>query len=236
MSYATVYDEVYETSAIPNHFSFRMLSRRRRFPHYSSRCRPSALYALARFPRPMKLRTWASIVIFVSGYAPLAWILAILDFDFGTGWFAHPTTVGWIIGISLFSIFVLWLTVRDLHGEVVVEVEEVEDRSHELLNYALPYVSSFAVGDVLSDPSNGLAVLAFLTLICAVSTSTQIVLINPLLALCGFGLYGLKVRDGDRSYTRLVLSRTHPQEGEKLKVCALSRALLFGEKAFTNSR
>src|SRR5581483_11673341 len=112
------------------------------------------------------------------------------------------------------------------------EVTEVEDRSNELLNYALPYVSSFALGDVLGKVNNGLAVLAFLGLVCAVSASTQIVLINPLLALGGFGLYGLKVKDGDATYSRLVLSRTPPAEGGKLKVCALSRALLFGEKPF----
>jgi len=176
--------------------------------------------------------TWAAVVIFASGYAPLAWILAILDFDFDKMAFGHPAAAWPVIAASFVAILLLWVTVNQLHGEVVVEVTEVEDRSHELLNYALPYVSSFALGDVLAKLNNGLAVLAFLGLVCAVSTSAQIVLINPLLALRGFGLYGLKVKDGEKTYSRLVLARTPPAEGGKLKVCALSRALLFGEQPF----
>lgn len=197
------------------------------------RCR-NPFQRYINFTASVKIRTWAAVVVFVSGYAPLAWILAILDFDFDNRAFSHPIAAWSVIGVSILSIITLWLTIRELRGEYVVEVTEVEDRSHEFLDYALPYISSFALGEVLGKLNNGLAVLAFLALLGAISLSTQIVLINPLLALRGFGLYGLKIKNGDHSYTRLVISRFPPQEGGNIKVCALSKALLYGEKPFNN--
>lgn len=183
------------------------------------------------------MRIWASIVVFFSGYAPLAFLLAILnistDANAGT-FFAAPIAAYCAIGVAVVSLVFLWVTVSILHGDVVVEVIDVEDRSPELLNYSIPYIGSFALGNVLSDWKQLLVVCLFLAMLCGVSTLTRVVFLNPVLVFFGYGLYGVEIQEGDRLSKRLILSRSAPSQGTKLRVCALSRSLLFGEPAFNH--
>ncbi|MDE3066759.1 MAG: hypothetical protein KGJ60_04320 [Verrucomicrobiota bacterium] len=180
----------------------------------------------------MKLRYGAAIVIFVSSYAPLAVMLAIFDFNFSK-WRPNDPTATWMtLGVGVISVMVLAVVMRSLHGDYVVQVTSVRDRSNELLNYALPYVASFYSGGGLGNPNFVVALGFFLFVIGWISIRTQIVLINPLLACVGYGLYEISYKDGQNTYERIVLSRTAPETGQALKISALTRFFIFGERAF----
>jgi hypothetical protein len=182
----------------------------------------------------MKFKIWVTITILMSAYAPLGLLLVILDFDFAKLSLGNPRVAFAVLGVSLVSVVVLWMVMARLRGEHFAEVLDVEHRSHEFLNYALPYISSFALGEVFGNLAHGLVVALFLVLLCVVSARAGIMLINPLLVFFGVGLYGVTIRMNGAESFRLVLARQSPVKGAKLKVSYLSPVMLFGESPTSN--
>lgn len=185
----------------------------------------------------MKPRLWASIVIFVSGYAPLALILCALNMDLSSEDWSdwgpkNPFAVLVALSIALVSSLALGLVMRLVHGDHVVNVVEVEDRSPELLNYTIPYVVSFVASDLLGSANELWAFLIFLALMCAMSVKTQVVFINPLLTLFNYRLYGVQIESEGKSASKLILAKEAPNSGAKLKVCELGPVLMYGEMPF----
>lgn len=188
-----------------------------------------ALYQRAILSRHMKFRIWTTITILMSAYAPLGVLLVILDFDFEKMRLQNPVVAFTVLGMSVASVVVLWILMRRLRGEHFADVLDVEHRSHEFLNYALPYVSSFALGEVFGNLAHGLVVSLFLVLLCVVSARAGIMLINPILVLFKIGLYGVTLRMDGTEFFRLVLARQAPVKGTRLRVSYLSPLMLFGE-------
>src|SRR5207247_3324353 len=91
----------------------------------------------------MKPRLWASFVIFVSAYAPLALLFTVRDFDDATKRFKHlPFVVGGL-ALAIGSVVLLLWIFSQFRGQFSVNVNKVELRSNDLMNYSIPYVVSF---------------------------------------------------------------------------------------------
>src|SRR5216110_3258827 len=91
----------------------------------------------------MKPRLWASFIIFVSAYAPLAMLFAIRDFDDAAKRFKHPQFVIGSLVVAVTSVVLLLWVFKKIQGQFIVKVSKVELRSSDLMNYSIPYVISF---------------------------------------------------------------------------------------------
>lgn len=144
----------------------------------------------------MKPRVLTAILLFLSSYAPLGFMAAVLDFDWKTRHLSHPLRVEAIVAVSLAAGIIPFSILRRVTGGEVYTVRKLDDRSGELVNYALPYLVMF-VGLKLDDVSSLIGFAMFMVLLCALTVKTQALWINPLLALGGFQLYEAEVQKAD---------------------------------------
>jgi hypothetical protein len=186
-----------------------------------------------RYLLEVNLRSWSATLVFASGYSPLAVIVAVLNFDLEKLAPRNPGMFYGVLAAALIAVILHIVVMNRLHGDYVVEITDVEDRSPELLNYSVPYIVSFASADLLADRNLSIAAGLFLALLCWMSIKTRVVLINPILIAFGYGLYGVVIKDGDSSISRLMICNSRPTSGQKIKVCVLGDNLLFGARPFT---
>jgi hypothetical protein len=160
----------------------------------------------------MKPRLSASALFFISAYAPLSLIFIVSDFDGKTRSFPHVVPLATLLGICVLSVVVLLVSVRQMQGQYSVTVEAVSNRSGELLNYAIPYIVSFAGVDV-TQVKSAVSFGILMVLLFLLTWRTQTIMINPILAICGYGFYEVSFNDGTARRTGIFISDSELQPG-----------------------
>ncbi len=140
-----------------------------------------------------------SLALFISAYAPLTIVFAIIDFIPQGNFFTHwliPT----LIGISLLAcLFVFAALHQTLHNsrQIVsyIRIHAVDNRSDELMTYSVPYMFSFLVGH-LSDTRHWFAFGFYMLILFWMSWQAKVLFTNPIFLLCGYRLIHIKASSG----------------------------------------
>lgn len=197
----------------------------------------------------MKLRAWASILIFLSAYSPLSIIFAIQDFDEWVQplpdypWIVfpaveHPWIVRTTIVVSIMSCVLLFVCMRGIkNSDRPVTILNVSNRSGELINYSIPYMISFFVTD-LGDKQLALSFLFFMLIMYFLTLKTHNIFVNPILALLGYNLYDVTfVRDGIECESFFLVKKPRLNPGQSCQIEELSEQLyLVTERYDTNEQ
>lgn len=133
------------------------------------------------------MRFWAKLALFLSAYFPLFLILTIKN---------HPTVnlipiLLLVNGISLLVWgLILWDTKKS-PGEYY-KILNVENKTHESLNYLAPYLVAF-LNFNLTKWQDVTVLLIFLLIIFVVYMTSDLIYTNPLLAFFQCRIYRVKV-------------------------------------------
>jgi len=172
----------------------------------------------------MKPRLWASFIIFVSAYAPLALLFALRDFDETARWFKHPPFVFSGLALVIVSVALLLWIFANLRGQFTAKVTKVALRSNDLMNYSVPYVISFFSVDFgkWQDVS---AFGLFMGLLFVLTLKTQSLFINPILAVTGYGLFEVEFEESGKAKSGIFLTRLNLRPGAFYRMERLSQFL-----------
>lgn len=164
----------------------------------------------------MKPRLWTAVLMFISSYSPLLFILSARDFNFEKYQFNNPIVVGVCVVMAVVSFLLLKLVTRQFKGGIQVTVEKVENRSVELLNYTIPYLISFLPLKI-GQPQELLAFGMFMLMMFWLTYKTDNLYINPVLTLIGYRLLRLTFKEqaeGSRELSVNVLAKQDLGGGE----------------------
>lgn len=89
----------------------------------------------------LRLRFWASLLIFVSGYAPLLVILAVKDLQIVNRIPTpqHPWMFAVLIAVAALSSLMVLGAIRSIRSGLSVEVTKAANKSGEMFGYTIPY-------------------------------------------------------------------------------------------------
>ncbi|MBX9661555.1 MAG: hypothetical protein K2X00_23595 [Nitrospiraceae bacterium] len=180
----------------------------------------------------LRLRFWASLLVFVSGYSPLLVILAIKDLGVVAGLPTpqHPWLFWGLLGIAGGSCLFVLHAVRSIDSGLVVEVTKAANKSGEMFGYTIPYVLSFIRID-LGDWQTLASLAVFLTMMFAIAYRTQTVFVNPVLALAGYMLIDCTFRRGSVETQAMVITRVPLKIGARHTFEQLSHYLYVATEA-----
>ena len=145
----------------------------------------------------MKINLFASIIVFVSAYSPLALILAVKDFNVDEIYFNNPTISLGILGLGLISIIILNIVINDMNCGHQVTIQKITNKSNALINYTIPYMISF-FGFDMTKSTDLVAFLLFMVLLCLLTIRTQMIFINPILVFKGYNLFDITYKEGNK--------------------------------------
>jgi len=170
----------------------------------------------------MKLRLWASIIIFFSSYSPLALILMVKDFDPVIIHFKHPQFSMAVFILAITSVLLLFIVLKNIKSGFHIKIERVSNCSNELINYTIPYIVSF-LGLDLGKWQDIFAFAIFMILLCLLTIKTQSLFINPILAILGYGLYDTQFTENNISKNSIFLSNQELKVGESYTIQKLTK-------------
>lgn len=126
----------------------------------------------------------ARLTLFVSSYAPLLALFAILN-SFGRGW---PSIVCAALGVvSIVLLVVVWRLAGTGAGDWLA-VRESRNRDAEVMGYFVSYVIPFAAVDSPDDRTK-IALAVFAVIVAGLYLRAAVFYIHPLLLLIGFHVY-----------------------------------------------
>ena len=174
----------------------------------------------------LRLRPWASLLLFLSAYAPLLLILVIKDYDPESfHWLPrNPLLSGLLLLIAIGSCIGILHAVRAIQSGLSVEVSKVSNKSGEMFGYTIPYILSFLRID-LGDWQTLLSLFIFLAMFFVVSYRTQTVFVNPVLALAGYMLIDCTFKRGETETQALVITSVPLKVGESYVIERMSHYL-----------
>lgn len=174
----------------------------------------------------IRLRPWASLLLFLSAYAPLLIILVIKDYDpQHFHWLPqHPWFSVVILLIAVGSCFGILHAVKDIESGLSVKVIKASNKSGEMFGYTIPYMLSFLRID-LGDWQTLLSLFVFLAMLFVVAYRTQTVFVNPVLALAGYMLIDCTFKRGSTEAQALVITRVPLKIGESYVIERMSHYL-----------
>lgn len=174
----------------------------------------------------LRLRPWASLLLFLSAYAPLLLILVIKDYDpHQLHWLPqHPLFSAVFLLIAIGSCIGILHAVRDIESGLSVEVIKASNKSGEMFGYTIPYMLSFLRID-LGDWQTLLSLFIFLAMLFVVAYRTQTVFVNPVLALAGYMLIDCTFKRGATETQALVITKVPLKVGESYVIERVSHYL-----------
>ena len=180
----------------------------------------------------LRLRPWASLVVFVSGYAPLLLILAVKDLQFvgRTPAPQHPWLFCVFVALAVASSLMVLRAVRSIHGGLAVHVTKASNKSGEMFGYTIPYVLSFVRVD-LGEWQTLVSLAIFLAMMFAVAYRTQTVFVNPVLAVAGYMLIDCTFKRADTEIQAMVVTRVPLRIGATYTFERLSHYLYAAAEA-----
>jgi len=174
----------------------------------------------------IRLRPWASLLLFLSAYAPLLLILVIKDYDPQQfHWLPqHPLFSAMMLLIAIGSCIGILRAVRDIQSGLSVEVTKASNKSGEMFGYTIPYMLAFLHID-LGDWQTLLSLFIFLAMLFVVAYRTQTVFVNPVLALAGYMLIDCTFKRGATETQALVITKVPLKIGESYVIERVSHYL-----------
>ena len=130
------------------------------------------------------LTVTARLVLFVSSYAPLLALFAILD-SFGPGW---PSVVcASAAGASVVALWVVWTLVGRSAGNWQA-LEASRNRDSDVVAFFVTYVVPFAAAQDATGRTR-MALAVFAVVIAALYVRSAIFYVHPLLLLAGYHVF-----------------------------------------------
>jgi hypothetical protein len=175
----------------------------------------------------MTIRPWVKWALFGNSYTPFFLILLFRDLKTAGGWhwplFRSPGLSWTLVGVVLVSNIVL-LAVLILSGQSagrqVGEIESISSKASDSLQYILTYIIPF----LSFQPSTDLVPLIILLVVIGVLyVSSNLLYVNPMLSLFGYGVYDVTLKIHGERQSRIILTRRHHGIGD-----AISFDLLTG--------
>lgn len=156
----------------------------------------------------LRLRFWASLLIFISGYAPLLLILAVKDLQIvcHIPTPQHPWMFGIFVAVAVVTSFMVLNAVKSIRSGLSVEVIKASNKSGEMFGYTIPYVLSFVRID-LGEWQTLVSLAIFLGMMFAVAYRTQTVFVNPILAVAGYMLIDCTFKRAATETQAMVITR-----------------------------
>lgn len=168
----------------------------------------------------LRLRPWASLLLFASAYAPLMLILVVKDVDPAFPyWVRHPWLCAVILLFVAISCLATLASVRNVGQGLQVDVVKASNKSGEMFAYTIPYILAF-VKIELGDWQTLVSVAIFLAMLFAIAYRTQTVFVNPVLALAGYMLIDCTFKRNGVETQAMVIARTPLRVGQ---TCAMER-------------
>lgn len=155
----------------------------------------------------LRLRPWASLLLFLSAYSPLLLILIVKDYaPVDSSWLPrHPVLSGILLCIAVFSSIAVLHSVKEIKGGLPIVVTKASNKSGDMFGYTVPYMLSFLRVD-LGDWQTIISLSIFLAILFVMAYRTQTVFINPILALAGYMLIDCTFKRGDREIQAMVVT------------------------------
>lgn len=174
----------------------------------------------------LRLRPWASLVLFFSAYAPLLIILIVKDYDpTHPSWLPrNPTLSGILLCVAVFSSIAILRSMREITGGLPVVVTKASNKSGDMFGYTIPYMLSFLRVD-LGGWQTILSLAIFLAILFVMAYRTQTVFVNPILALAGYMLIDCTFKRGDTEIQAMVVTRVPLGIGKTYQMERLSHYL-----------
>lgn len=174
----------------------------------------------------LRLRFWASLLIFVSGYAPLLVILAVKDLQIVNRIPTpqHPWMFAVLIAVAALSSLLVLGAIRSIRSGLSVEVTKAANKSGEMFGYTIPYVLSFVRID-LGEWQTLVSLAIFLGMMFAVAYRTQTVLVNPILAVAGYMLIDCTFKRAGTETQAMIITRVPLKIGASYTIERLSHYL-----------
>lgn len=174
----------------------------------------------------LRLRPWASLVLFLSAYSPLLLILIIKDYDpTHPAWLPKSLTLSGILFIvAIFSSIAILRSVKEISGGLTVLVTKASNKSGDMFGYTIPYMLSFLKVD-LGDWQTVVSLLIFLSILFVMAYRTQTVFVNPILALAGYMLIDCTFKRGESEIQAMVITRKPLSIGKYYQMERLSHYL-----------
>ncbi len=144
-------------------------------------------------------------VLFVSSYAPLLLLFALLD-SLGRGWPSIACTV--LATGSLAALAVFWRTARRL-PPTRLDLVSSRSRDTEVMGFFASYVVPFAAAQDAA-PRERLALLLFLAVVAGLYLRADLYWVNPVLGLAGVRVLEVETAEG-RPLLLLTRERFVPQ-------------------------
>lgn len=172
------------------------------------------------------MRFWVKLGLFLSAYLPLFLILAIKN------WY-DVTATNILLIVCLYSfIWFLIIWVRKKETTDLFKVVRVENKSKDALTYLVPYIISFISFD-MTKWQDLTALFILLVLLFAVYVNSDLLYINPLLALFSYQIYQVEVRkvasgSDVKKWDITVLSSEKIKADADVKICELSDNVFLG--------
>lgn len=183
----------------------------------------------------LRLRPWASLVLFLSAYSPLMLILIIKDYDAtNLGLLPqNPVFSGILLLIAVFSSLAVLRSVREIDGGLTVTVTKASNKSGDMFGYTIPYMLSFMKVN-LGDWQIIVSLALFLAILFIMAYRSQTVFVNPILALAGYMLIDCTFKRGDKEIQAMVVTRQPLAVGDTCRMERLSHYLYVAVKDNAN--
>lgn len=174
----------------------------------------------------LRLRPWASLVLFLSAYAPLLLILIVKDYDpIHPMWLPrNPWLSGALLCVAVFSSIAILRSMHEITGGLPVVVTKAANKSGDMFGYTIPYMLSFLRVD-LGDWQTIISLAIFLAILFVMAYRTQTVFVNPILALAGYMLIDCTFKRGENEIQAMVITRNSLSIGKIYQVERLSHYL-----------
>jgi hypothetical protein len=180
----------------------------------------------------LRLRPWASLVLFLSAYSPLMLILVIKDFDpLHPSWLPqNPILSGGLLLMAFLSSWSVIRSVKEVSDGLTVTVTKAANKSGDMFSYTIPYMLSFMKID-LNDWQILASLLLFLGILFVMAYRTQTVFINPVLAIAGYMLIDCTFKRDNKETQAMVITKTPIDIGDAIHLERLSHYLYINVKA-----
>lgn len=172
----------------------------------------------------LRLRLGASLLLYISGYAPLLFMLVVQDFDLGALRSKHPVVSFGLVLIAGVSILTVLHAARSVTSGLVVDVVKTSNKSGDLFGYTIPYMLSFMKIDFGSWQVM-VCLLIFFGMQFVIAYRTQTVFVNPVLAVAGYLLIDCTFKRDGKETQAMVLTSRPLVVGQTLKLERLSHYL-----------
>ena len=123
-------------------------------------------------------------VLFVSAYAPLLVLFALLD-SLGAGW--PSVACASTAAASVVALALMWRRVMRL-PQTVLDLAESRPRDTDVIGFLASYVVPFAAAQD-ADADTRAALLVFVVVLAGLYLRTDLFYVNPLLALAGWRVF-----------------------------------------------